>query len=218
MQQPLEIDSYGIRLVRLTEDKIELVRRWRNAPKIAQYMDFRGYITEEMQKTWFKKIGNDHNFYFIIKVGKKEVGLVDIKDIDYERGVGESGIFLWDDSFYGKQISYRSLLMLHDFAFQQLHLKSLISHILDDNIRSQRSYLSLGFELDSNQEDKRLQCYTLTAERYASAKKSVISKLRELVVVIGLIISKVAMLEKLIYVIGGGRKEKSISPYYTQAC
>ncbi len=179
MQQPLLIDGYGVRLVRLAEDKIELVRRWRNDPKIAQYMDFRGYITEEMQKVWFKKIDNEYNYYFIIMIEEKEVGLVDIKDIDYRKGVGESGIFLWDDSFLGKQISYRSLLTLHDFAFKNLHLKSLISHIFNNNIRSQKSYISLGFELNPNQESCVLQCYTLTAERHAAVRESVIAKLRK---------------------------------------
>lgn len=78
MQQPLVIGGYGVRLVRLTEGKIDLVRRWRNDPKIAQYMDFREYITEEMQKAWFKRIDNEYNFYFIIQVSEKKIGLVDI--------------------------------------------------------------------------------------------------------------------------------------------
>ncbi len=175
MLQPLVIGDYGVRLVRLTEDKIELVRHWRNNPKIARYMEFRDYITEEMRKAWFKKIDYEHNYYFIIMVGEKEIGLVDIKDIDYEKGAGEIGIFLWDDSFFGKQISYRSLLTLHEFAFNNLHLKSLICHILNDNIRSRKSIMSLGFELNSNQESCVFQCYTLTAERHASTRKSVIA-------------------------------------------
>ena len=38
-------EKYGITLKRLTVDKIELVRNWRNDPKISQYMEFRDYIT-----------------------------------------------------------------------------------------------------------------------------------------------------------------------------
>ena len=46
-------EKYGVKLERLTADKIELVRNWRNDPKISQYMEFRDHITAEMQKKWF---------------------------------------------------------------------------------------------------------------------------------------------------------------------
>ena len=47
---------YDIILERLTLDKIELVRNWRNDPKISQYMDFKEYISPEMQLNWFIKL------------------------------------------------------------------------------------------------------------------------------------------------------------------
>lgn len=182
MNKNLIIESYGIRLVRLTEEKIELVRQWRNNPKISQYMEYREYITVDMQKKWFKKISNDNNFFFLVVVNNKEIGLVDIKDIDYVRNCGESGIFLWDDSFLGKQISYRSLLALHDFAFDTLHLSLLISHILDNNVRSQKSYMSLGFVLNEKLEGVRLQKYTLTREEHERARLNIINKLKPLII------------------------------------
>lgn len=180
MKVSLMLEGYGIRLVRLTEDKIELVRHWRNDPKIARYMDYQEYITAEMQRRWFQKINNENNCFFIIWVGDKEIGLINIKNIDYEKGVGESGIFLWDDEFYGKQISYRARLVMLDFAFDVLHLQYIVSHVLSDNLRSQKSILAMGYKLDAHQENNTLQSYTLTSKQYAIIRQSVIDKLMDL--------------------------------------
>ena len=173
----LTLQGYGIKLHRLTEDKIELVRCWRNHPKIQQYMDYREYITPEQQKQWFAKINNDQNYFFIVEMDGKDVGLVDIKDIN--DGCGESGIFLWDDAIYGKKVSYRSLLLLHDFAFEKLGLRKLYSHILNDNIRSQRCYTSLGFVLYDGEQDNVLQLYYLGKDRHFEIRQSVINKVSE---------------------------------------
>ncbi len=45
MDDNLILENYGVRLKRLTHDKIELLRQWRNDPKIQQYMFYREYIT-----------------------------------------------------------------------------------------------------------------------------------------------------------------------------
>ena len=37
----ITITDYGVKLVQLTEDKIELVRQWRNSDKIKKYMEYR---------------------------------------------------------------------------------------------------------------------------------------------------------------------------------
>jgi len=63
----VELNSYGITLQRLNINKIELIRNWRNDPKISQYMFSKDFITSEMQLEWFNKINNEFNFYFILK-------------------------------------------------------------------------------------------------------------------------------------------------------
>ena len=63
----ITLTDYGVKLVQLTEDKIELVRQWRNSDKIKKYMEYRDYISPEMQQKWFNKISNTTNdFFFII--------------------------------------------------------------------------------------------------------------------------------------------------------
>lgn len=36
-EEKTELEGWGVKLTRLTEDKIELVRTWRNKPEVQQY-------------------------------------------------------------------------------------------------------------------------------------------------------------------------------------
>ena len=139
-------EKYGVKLQRLTEDKIELVRNWRNDPKISQFMEYRDHITSEMQKKWFAKINNENNYYFIINYQGKDVGLTNVKDIDYSVKTGEGGIFIYDDTLLNSDIPFRVIFALNDFCFEKLGLEAMVAHIMDDNQRAINFNLVLGYK------------------------------------------------------------------------
>jgi RimJ/RimL family protein N-acetyltransferase len=157
-----EISNYGITLRRLTEDKIEMVRNWRNDPKIQKFMDFKDYITPDMQLSWFKKIDNENNYYFIILWQNKEVGLINVKNIDFINKTGETGIFIYDDDCLDSDVALRASLCRDDFIWDVLKLEKLYIHIMKDNIRAIKYNLLRGFYLDQGQENKIKQRYIIT--------------------------------------------------------
>ena len=112
------LENYEVKLVLLTQDKIEMVRQWRTDPKISQYMDFRGEITKEMQEKWFSNLNNGiDNFYWLIVYKDEEIGLINIKDVDYQNKTGETGVFIYDDKYLNTDVAYRAHLVMFDFAF-----------------------------------------------------------------------------------------------------
>ncbi len=159
-------EKYDVKLKRLTADKIELVRNWRNDPKISQYMEFRDYITSEMQVKWFAKIDNDNNFYFIIDYNGSEIGLTNVKDVDYAKKTGEGGIFIYDDSFLNSDIPFRVIFALNDFCFDKLHLERMIAHIMSDNQRAIDFNRVLGYKKDESSPESGKMVYILTKEDY----------------------------------------------------
>lgn len=175
-QKIQEIRSYGVVLKRLTHDKIEMVRCWRNHPKISRYMEYRDEITPEMQEKWFASIDNDRNYYFLIVVEGVEIGLINIRDIDYDKKEGEGGIFIWDDKYLNGTTSYRASLCLGDFGFERLGLKKIVGHVLKDNKRAQKYNISLGYKISPDQEAQNNQEYTLTYEDHKT-KRQLIKKL-----------------------------------------
>lgn len=165
----MKISDYDISLVLLTEDKIEMVRQWRNDPKIQQFMEYRDTITPEMQRKWFDKLNNGKdNFYFILQYKGEDVGLINVKDVDYKRKTGESGIFIYEDKYLNTDISYRAHLTMFDYFFNELDFESLYSHILKTNKRAQRFTLFLGGVLADNQENVENQLYFISKESYTN--------------------------------------------------
>ena len=176
----MKIQKYGVTLKRLTKNEIELVRQWRNDPSIAKYMSFRDHITKDMQKKWFASINDDNNFYFIIEVFNKKIGLINIKNVDYSEKMGEGGIFIYDPSYQNDYLPYRASLALCDFSFYQLGLERIKAHILKNNRRAIRYNKSLGYVLQSGQDEKENQLYIQTKEDYEKCSwriKSILEKI-----------------------------------------
>ena len=84
----LTLTGYGVTLRRLSHDRIEMVRNWRNDPKISQYMLTQDYISPEMQEKWFQKVSqSETEFYFIVEYQNKPIGLICIRGINYEKKI-----------------------------------------------------------------------------------------------------------------------------------
>lgn len=159
------ITKGNIRFIKLREEDIELVRRWRNSPAIAQFMEFREFITPEEQIQWFHSINNKFNLYFIIEYEYKKVGLINGKDIDWDAMTMEVGIFLWDESLYNTPLPALASLVFSEMGVRYGNLTAT-AHILRDNPRAIRYNTEMGFELCSGQENVENQKYILTKESY----------------------------------------------------
>lgn len=138
------LEAYGLRLSRLREEDIELVRHWRNSEKIRQHMHYRGLITSEMQKKWFSSIDNISNYFFILQHGESKIGLVNLSKVNYDKDDAEAGIFIWDDDFLGKGAPVKALLILMNFGYYCLGLKLLYGLVLRDNVRAINLYKKIG--------------------------------------------------------------------------
>lgn len=163
----LTIKQYGVTLSRITADDIELLRYWRNQQSVKMYMDYREYITPEMQKKWFESINNKFNYYFIIEFEGKKVGMINAKNFSYENGFGEGGIFIWDADYINSFAAVFSTLCLLNFVFFKVKLCEY-SHarILRDNDRAIHYNMLIGYKLAPGQEHIINQLYVLNLEDY----------------------------------------------------
>lgn len=161
------ITKGNLRFVKLREEDIELVRRWRNSPTIAQFMEFREYITPEQQREWFRSVNNLFNLYFIIEYDFKKVGLINGKEIDWSAMTMEVGIFFWDENLYNTPLPALASLVFSEIGVVYGGLTAT-AHILRTNPRAIRYNREIGFELCESQEEVENQKYVLTRERYLS--------------------------------------------------
>jgi len=156
-----------LRFIRLRIEDLELVRKWRNSPSINRYMEYRGYISEEEQLKWYNSINNINNFYFLIEYEHQKIGLVNAKEINWDDGTTEGGVFFWEEQYYNSPLPVITFMVLADILVKGFELK-LYGHILRSNHRAIRYNTLLGFNLCEDQEDIENQLYVLTRESYMS--------------------------------------------------
>ncbi len=174
----MQYTKYGITLINLTEKDIELVRNWRNDPIVVRNYEFRDFITPEMQKKWFKSILNINNAYFVIIYEGKKVGVINAKNIDWEKQTFESGIFIPDPAVYNTFVPAVISVMMTDLFFKVFNWKKVYAHIMKSNTAIIRFNETLGYTLCENQEETENQLYELTRERFEQKARKVMNALK----------------------------------------
>lgn len=149
----MTISKYGVNLVKLTADKIELVRTWRNDPKIVQHMFFNQYITPEMQQKWFASIDNENNFYFLIEYHQKLVGMIHASEIDDVQKTAYAGLFIYEESYWGTDVPVRASLAMLDFFFSENRIETFYAKTKKENKAAIQYNQLLGFTAENNIEN-----------------------------------------------------------------
>lgn len=162
----MKLEKYGITLNRLREDDIEHLRQWRNSPQINQFMEYRGNITPEMQRDWFRSVDNFDNFYFIIEYQGEKIGLINSNHIEWDTVSSEGGIFLWDEKYYETFVPVWASLCLLETTYFVLGAGKSVIKTLQDNERATKLNIHLGYELQPGQDEVYNQIYVLTAESF----------------------------------------------------
>lgn len=155
---------------RLTKSDIELVREHRNSHDVSQFMEYREYISRDMQQKWFESINNFYNLYFIIEYKGKKIGLINGKDINWEKHEMETGVFIWDQKYLNTHIPLLAVLIFGELGILTLGLTAY-AHILKTNHRAKRYNKLLGFRICDDQENKENQLYKMTPETYLKNAK-----------------------------------------------
>ena len=165
------VEGYGIRLIRITKEDLELVRHWRNTHHIQRFMEFREEISVEQQLAWFDSINTIHNNYFLIEAKGEKVGLINGAGIDWEKNETKSaGIFVWDDTFWETIVPISASMLLADTSIL-LGQKRTFIKILKDNKNAISFNKMLGYQLMPEKDEVATQHYVLTPESYLKKRE-----------------------------------------------
>ena len=141
----MKITRYGITLERLQPEHSEMVRNWRNDPKIQQFMFYKGEITTVMQQEWFASIDSEQNFFFIIHYKSEPVGLINISSIDWDNKTAYTGLFIYEEKFWGSDVPVMASLTMLDIFFMLFDIQSAYAKVKGNNMVAHNYNSSLGF-------------------------------------------------------------------------
>ncbi len=140
------ISRFGVRLIRLRKEHIELVRYWRNSDRIRNVMEYRAIISPEMQLQWFLSLDARNDFYFIIEHEAKLIGMIHISKIDWKDKNAQSGLFIWDENFIGSPVPVVASLNLLHLVFDIFQFEQIEAKVKNDNFAALSYNKLLGFQ------------------------------------------------------------------------
>lgn len=132
-------------------DKVFLEKsyEWLTDPEI-KAMTCTPDITREEQEKWHQSLPyrKDYSIWGI-KIDRSPIGAVGLKNIDYEKGVGEYFGYIGEKQFWGMGIGTEMLIFIKEKAVA-LRLRSLELKVHPSNIRAIRLYKKFGFKYEGD--------------------------------------------------------------------
>lgn len=171
------ISRYGINLINVKPEHLELIRYWRNTDKIKRVMEFTDFITETMQVEWYKSLNATSDFYFIIEQKGVFAGLIHANKIDWKNKKAHSGLFIWEDTFLGSPIPVMASLNLLDTFFQLFGINEIEAKVKHDNFVALAYNKFLGFQEKGIAENKEFLLVSLLKNDYLQIENKIKSHL-----------------------------------------
>lgn len=128
---------------RMREEDLDLVRGWRNHPKVRSFMLTQHEITPLEHRSWYERRSKDENYALLmIEEHDEALGCVVFSK------AGSDSAAEW--SFYVKPSSpaktgTRVCTVALDYAFHELNVHKVVGQVLDYNNGSIRVHQRLGF-------------------------------------------------------------------------
>ena len=138
-----------VRMTRLREEDLEMVRDWRMRPYVTQYMHSDPVITEEGQKEWFRKIKDrDDQINWIIHVDGVPVGLINVVDIDRIHSRCGWGYYIAEKEARSLKLALYLEWNLYDYVFDVLQLHKLSDETWVENAQVVKLHQMCGSRQD----------------------------------------------------------------------
>ena len=128
-------------------DDREKIYRWRNSPDVAKYMYTDHHISEEEHNRWFDAILNDRNRkYWVIVHDKKDIGLVNLYDIDQNNKRCFWAFYITSQNVRGKGVGSFVEYHILKYVFEDLEYNKLCCEVLSSNQAVVDMHKSFGFQ------------------------------------------------------------------------
>jgi len=167
------IRKYGLEIREVEREDLELIRQYRNTESIKKRMIYKDQISREQQLKWFEEIQTMDHFYFLIYKNDSAIGLINGKNINYEEGSSEGGIFVWnEDRNYDTSIT--ASIVLNDWNFFVNGFKINYAQVLKSNKKAIAYNEFMGYKIASKaHENPEVVWMSQSKKDYISYRKKI---------------------------------------------
>ena len=175
----MQIKKYGIVLKSITAADIELMRHWRNQDHVRLNMQYQKIISSEQQAKWFLDLDLKTNLYFVIKKENEKIGIVHLKEINWQSKQAEAGIFIGEVAHLNTISPLLATITIMEFAFDILKLEILKAKIASTNYKVILFNESIGY-VKAGQQNEAFQYYETNQHLFLEATKNIRNTLLKL--------------------------------------
>ena len=177
-----------IALRNMSQNDKDKIRQWRNKPAIAKFMYTDHEISAEEHEKWFSQITRDPTRrYWIIVCDDKDVGLVNIYNLDLRNKRCYWAFYVAEEGMQGKGVGSFVEYSILSYVFNQLKLRKLCCEVLDFNESVVAMHKKFGFQVEGKFRDhiwKRgkfidIYCLGILREEWEAEKEALAARLRQ---------------------------------------
>lgn len=140
----------------ITDEDTDNILKWRNSDSVRNNFIYKELFTRQSHQNWLDNYvytGKVVQMIIYLKDGDIPVGSVYIRDLDKEKGEGEYGIFIGEESARGKGVGSAVCRLMCEYAKNEIGLHKLFLRVYEDNIGAVKSYQNGGFVIDESRTD-----------------------------------------------------------------
>ena len=147
------IRKYGLEIREVEREDLELIRQYRNTESIKKRMIFKEQISRAQQLKWFEEIQSIDHFYFLIYKNDSAIGLINGKNINFNEGSSEGGIFVWNED-RNYETSITASIVLNDWNFFVNDFKINYAQVLKSNKKAIAYNEFMGYKIATKVHEK----------------------------------------------------------------
>jgi len=143
----------------LTRNEKQLVFKWRNHKNIRQWMYKKDKISQNEHEDYIESLMHrEDREYFLVKQNKKNIGVVDLTNMNKVKKVGELGIYTKPNTKGMGSVLMQTILK---YSFLYLNLNDVKANVYVGNEAAIALYKKFGFEI----QDKKNGLYYMQLKR-----------------------------------------------------
>ena len=143
------LDAKDIYLRALESDDLISRVKWVNNDEIRQNLMFEWPLSKAKTEKWFQNQLFDStkvNFSIIDKESQKLIGMTGLLDISVRHSRAQFYMTIGEKEFWGKRLPDQNILMVLEYAFNELGLNKVYLYTININERARHVYLRNGFQ------------------------------------------------------------------------
>jgi RimJ/RimL family protein N-acetyltransferase len=142
------IEGERIRLEPPRAEFLPIYARWFADMEVTRYLLHRFPFTRKAEEEWLEETGKDPHkviWAIVLKDGHKLIGGTGLEKIDWRNRRAESGTMIGERDEWGKGYATEAMRLRTRYAFRELNLEKIVTHVVGPNDASRRALERVGY-------------------------------------------------------------------------